>query len=121
MPEGATCFVVNLFKPIVISHRYQLEQSISVLRDFGWFFLHLYSNFNRTFCKNIVEALIRRRVMRRLILVCTVCQCPTKKTLGLNGLTDRGLPIKSFSQRDIVIFFLDFRLLFVGFCIYSCI
>ena len=28
----------NQFKPTGISHRYQLEQSISVLRDVGWYF-----------------------------------------------------------------------------------
>ena len=48
--------------------------------------LLLYSNFNRTFCKQTAETLIRRRVLRRLILVCTVCLCPTKRTLGLYGL-----------------------------------
>ena len=44
---------------------------------------HLYSNFKRNFCKQTVENLIRRRVLRRLILFCTVCRCPTKRTLGL--------------------------------------
>ena len=34
---------------------------------------HFYSNFNRIFCKPIVETLIRRRVLRRLIWVYTVC------------------------------------------------
>ena len=33
-----------------------------------------------------VENLIRRRVLRRLIWFCTVCRCPTKRTLGLYGL-----------------------------------
>ena len=46
-----------------------------------------YSNFNGLFCKQIVETLIRRRVLRRLILVSTVCRCPTKRTLSLYGLT----------------------------------
>ena len=39
---------VNPFMPNCISHRYQLEQSISVLRDVGCFcafFFHFYSNF----------------------------------------------------------------------------
>ena len=30
--------------------------------------------------------LIRRRVLRRLIWVCTVCLCPIKRALGLYGL-----------------------------------
>ena len=40
-----------------------------------------YLNFNSIFCKQNVETLIRR-----LIWVCTVCPCPTKRTLGLYGL-----------------------------------
>ena len=46
---------------------------------------HFHSNFKRNFCKQTVENLIRRRVLRRLIWFCTVCQRPTKKTLGLYG------------------------------------
>ena len=37
--------------------------------------------------KQTVETLIKRRILRRLVWVSTVCICPTKKTLGLNGLT----------------------------------
>ena len=44
---------------------------------------HFYSDFNRAFSNQTVDTLIRRRVLRRLIWVCTVCLCPTKKTLGL--------------------------------------
>ena len=33
-----------------------------------------------------MENLIRRRVLWRLIWFCTVCRCPTKRTLGLYGL-----------------------------------
>ena len=43
-------------------------------------------NFDKKFCSQKVETLIRRRILRRLILVCTVCLCPIKKTLGLYGL-----------------------------------
>ena len=43
--------------------------------------------FNRMLCKQTVKTLIRRRVLRRLIWVGTVCLCPTKKTLGLYGLS----------------------------------
>ena len=46
----------------------------------------LYSNFKRTFFKQTVETLIRRRVLWRLIWVCNVRLCPTKGTLGLYGL-----------------------------------
>ena len=34
--------------------------------------------FNRNVCKQTVENLIRRRVLRRLIWFCTVCRCSTK-------------------------------------------
>ena len=37
------------------------------------------------FCKQTVENLIRRSVLRRLIRFSTVCRCPTKRTLGLYG------------------------------------
>ena len=49
--------------------------------------LHFHSHFDRIFCKQTVGTLIRRSVLRRLIWVCNVCLCPTKKTLGLYGLT----------------------------------
>ena len=35
--------------------------------------LPLFSNFDRTFCKQIVKSLIRRHVLRRLIWFCTAC------------------------------------------------
>ena len=66
---------------------YQLDRSISVLRVVallgGIFYFH--SNSNRTFCKQTVETLIRRRILCQ-IWVSTVCLCPTKRTLGLYGL-----------------------------------
>ena len=49
-------------------------------------FFHFYPNFKRNFCNQNVNNLIRRRVLRRLIWFCTVCRCPTKRTLGLYGL-----------------------------------
>ena len=73
---------LNPFKPNGISHYYQLDQYISVLRDVGSIF-HFYSNFNLTFCKQLVETLIRRRVLRRLIWVCTVCSMSHKKDARL--------------------------------------
>ena len=48
---------------------------------------HFHSNFNKTFCKQTVKTLIRRRVLRRVVRVCTICLRPTKWTLGLYGLT----------------------------------
>ena len=46
---------------------------------------HFYSNFNRTFCKQTVETLIRH-CYTASDQFCTVCRCPIKRTLGLNGL-----------------------------------
>ena len=75
----------NPFMPNGISHRYQLEQSISVLRDVRWYFSFLFK-CNRKVCKQTVETLIRRRILWCLIWVCTVCLCPTKRTLDIYGL-----------------------------------
>ena len=44
---------------------------------------HFYSVSNRCSCKQTVKNLIRRRVLRRPIWVCTVCLCPRNGTLGL--------------------------------------
>ena len=43
---------------------------------------HFYSNFKRTFCKRTVK----NQFKTPLIWFCTVCRCPTKKTLGLYRL-----------------------------------
>ena len=43
--------LINPFKPNVISHRYQLEQSISVLRDVEWHFSFLFK-----FQKKLLQA-----------------------------------------------------------------
>ena len=42
---------------------------------------HSYSNVNRTTCKQTVENLIRLCSLWRLILACTICLCPTRRTL----------------------------------------
>ena len=47
---------------------------------------HFYQYYNRSFCKQTVETLIRRHILWHLIWVCTVCLCSTKRTLGLYGL-----------------------------------
>ena len=72
--------------PNVFPQSYQTDQSISVLRVVGWYF-SFYSDFKRNFCKQTVENLIRRRILRRLIWFCTVWRCPTKRTPGFYGLT----------------------------------
>ena len=82
----------NPFMPNGISKCYQLEQSISVLRDVRWYFwmlggiFHFYSSFHRKLCKQTVETLIRRRILWHLFWVCTICLCPKKKMLGIYGL-----------------------------------
>ena len=43
---------------------------------------HFYSSFNRKLCKQTVETLVRRRILWRLIWVCTICLCPTKWSRG---------------------------------------
>ena len=77
--------IFNAFKPNGISHSDQLEQSISILRDVEWYF-SFYSNLNRTLYKQIVDTLIRRLILWRLVWVCTICLHPTKRTPGLYGL-----------------------------------
>ena len=42
-----------------------------------------YTHFTRIFCKQTLDSLIRCRVMWRLVLICTVCLCPTKKDFRL--------------------------------------
>ena len=74
--------VFNPFKPNGISFAYQLNEFISNLGLLGGIF-HVYSNFKRNFGKNIMDNLIRRRVLRRLIWVCTVLSMPHKKDARL--------------------------------------
>ena len=78
-PGSAT---VNPFKPNGITHYYQLDQSIFILRVIRLYF-SFYQNSNRASCKRTVETLIRRHILWRLIWVCKVCLCPTKRTLGI--------------------------------------
>ena len=72
----------RMYFPILINWTSSFQ--ISGLLDGIFYF---YSNFKRNFCKQTVKNLIRCRVLRRLIWFCTVCLCPTKRTLGLYGLT----------------------------------
>ena len=86
-PSQPPKLAVNTYEPNGTSHFYQLDRSISVLRVVGWYFFIFYSNFYIKFCKQTVETLIRCCILWCLIWVCTVCLCPTKRTLGLYGLT----------------------------------
>ena len=80
-----------------------MGQSISVIRDGGWYF-HFYSNSDRTFCKQTVKTLVRRCVQQRLIWVCPVFICPTKRTLHLYGLMDTEFGIFSSAIRQAMLF-----------------
>ena len=97
----------NPFMPNGDSHRYQLEQSISVLRDVRWyFFFYFCSSFYRKLCKPTVATLVRRRILCRLIWVCTICLCPTK-TLGIYGLKLLiSLELQKFGKFIVEIIFL---------------
>ena len=68
----------NLNKINVLPRLYHLGLSISNIRIVGWLFYY-YSNFDRRLCSPTVKNLIRRRIMRRLIMVCTDCLSSHKK------------------------------------------
>ena len=54
---------------------------ISNLRVVGKFKYH--SIFKSIFCKQTVQNLTRRRILRSLVWFFTVCRCPIKRTLCL--------------------------------------
>ena len=54
---------------------------------------HFYSISNRNSCKQTMQTLVRRRILRRLIWVCTVCLGPKNGTLGLYGLCHKFGPM----------------------------
>ena len=58
---------VNPFMPNGISHHYQLGEFFSGLRDVGSYFFYFHSNLKKNICKQTVENLIRRRLLRRLV------------------------------------------------------
>ena len=60
---------INSIKPNRIFHSYHMGHSISALMAVGQHFFYLCSNFNRKYM--------------RLVWVCTVCICPTKRNLDL--------------------------------------
>ena len=80
------------FIPNVFSPPYQFDNAISIFMVVGWYF-HFYSNFKRNVCKQAVENLIRRRVLRRLVWFCAVCRCPTKKAVKNNYALDNWAQI----------------------------
>ena len=57
---------------------YVLNMLSSVNKDVVIIIIHSYSISDRNSCKQTVKILIRRRVLRLLIRVCTVCLCPKK-------------------------------------------
>ena len=78
----------NPFKPDGLSHCYQLDRSISALSVVRWYFTSLFIFQLNILYKQTVETLIKRRDLRRLIWVSTVCNCPTETTLGSYGLSE---------------------------------
>ena len=56
--------------------------------------LYFYSNFDRTLCKQTVEILIRRRILGRLIWVCSVCLCPQNLDARLKWVSFEQSTIK---------------------------
>ena len=83
--EEASCFTYpfmpNVFFPTLSIGRVHIQFLGCWLIVFDF-----YSYFKRTFCKQTVANLIRRRVLRHLIWFCNVNRCPIKRTLGLYGL-----------------------------------
>ena len=58
-------YTFNSFMPNGFPHLYQLDKSFSNIRVVGGGdTFHLYSNFDRTFCKQTVKTLIRRPKFR---------------------------------------------------------
>ena len=82
--------VINPNKPNGFSHPYTFGESICHLRGVRCTFFNFCSICNWKSCKQTVTTLIRRRMMRRLTWVCTVCLCPTKGTSGLFQLISRN-------------------------------
>ena len=76
------CKTVNPSMPNGISCPYHLNESFLVEGLLGDKF-QSESIFKSSFCKQTVQNLIRRRI--RLIFF-TVCRCPIKRNLGVNGL-----------------------------------
>ena len=66
-----------------------LHTLISTTRPFSNFRgvgCYISPHFLRIFYKQTVKIIIRHRIMQCLISICTVCLCPIKRTLCLDGL-----------------------------------
>ena len=87
----------NPFNENRISQSYQLDNYISLLSVVLWYLIYLFNFFN-IFCNQTVDGLIRRRVLLRLVLVCTVCIGPIERLLGLYGF--RGSSVVGCLTRD---------------------
>ena len=72
--------VINPNMPSELVHPYQLDEFISSLRGvwctFFRFIFFFFFFCSKNSCQQTVETQIRRRVLRRLIWVCTVCLGP---------------------------------------------
>ena len=91
---------------MILTHLYRMEfptviNCNSPFLNVGcWvvFFIFIQILMEHSAAKQTVETLIRRRVVRRLIWVCTVCLCPTKMTLCVYWLkTGLTIYVHSFS------------------------
>ena len=77
-------FMRTAFNPFMLNgffHCYQLEHSISVLRDVRWYFFIFIQN--RKSCNS--EDPDQTPFLWRLIRVCAICLCTTKRALGIYG------------------------------------
>ena len=82
---------INQFMPNRLFYLNFLDRSISYIRDFWSVFIITMFLKELLNLMQEVYTLIRRRVLRHLIWVYTVCQCPIYGTLGLNGLIIKSL------------------------------
>ena len=55
---------------------------------------------------NTEKTLIRRRILRRLIWVYTVCPCPYDGALSINGLKSKEIPF-IYNQNEIRLFIFE--------------
>ena len=78
---------VPLYHNSLLTHTIPMDTKQSIIKglQFNPFkqdgIFHLYSNSNRTMCKQMMETL------QLMIWIFTVCTCPTNRMLGLYGLT----------------------------------
>ena len=76
-----------------ISYHYQLEQSISVLRDVGWYF-SFYSSLNKTILQANSEDPDQMPLSAASDLgLHYLPRCPTKRMLGLYGLMQKNMTV----------------------------